>query len=64
MNIPVESVERGDQVVLWLEGAPRAVVVKEITEGVTIRTFLVSYEHEGAPYELSVQRGHTVDLAC
>lgn len=62
MSIPVEKVEKGDRIEVWLEDAPKVVVVGEITEGVTIRTFQVS--HSGAAIELNIQRGHTVNLTC
>jgi hypothetical protein len=62
LSVAVESVEKGDRIELWLADAPRAVVVRGISEGRVVRTFQVS--HEGASFELSVQRGHTVNLTC
>ncbi|KZN20475.1 MULTISPECIES: hypothetical protein [Pseudomonas] len=62
MSIPVEAVEKGDRLVLWFANAPRAVVVRDISVGMAVRTFQVS--HEGSSVELSVQHGHTVDLTC
>lgn len=62
MPIAVEQLEKGDRVVLGFADAPAVVVVREITEGVTIRT--LHGNRNGLPFELSVQRGHTVDLAC
>lgn len=62
MSIPVETVEKGDRIEVWLEDAPKVVVVGEITEGVTIHTFQVS--HGSAAFELNVPRGYTVNLTC
>lgn len=62
LSIAVESVEKGDRIELWLVDAPCAVVVCGISEGTVVRTFQVS--HEGASFELNVQRGQTVNLTC
>lgn len=62
VTIPVEKVEPGDRAVLWVVDAPQAVYIKAITESESGRTFLVS--HAGAPIEVHVPYGHTVDLAC
>jgi TusA-related sulfurtransferase len=62
MSIAVEKIEKHDQILVWLDNAPAVVVVTNIAEGKTVRTFQVS--REGAPFELNVPRGQTVDLAC
>ena len=60
----VENVEAGDNAVVWFQAAsaPEAVVVCRITEAVTFRTLHCNLN--GQPLEISVPRGHTIDLAC
>lgn len=62
MCIKAEAVEKGDRVAFWVGSAPKAVRVREIKEGDSIRTFTVSLG--GEFFEVIVQRGHTVDLLC
>lgn len=62
MMIPVEDVQAGDRIEVWHEDAPRAVVVGDVAEDNTIRTFNVSYQ--GGGFELNIPRGYTVKLVC
>lgn len=62
MTIAVESVKEGDRIELWVGSAPQVVLVQEIAEGKTIRTFKVALGD--VSIELNAERAHTVNLTC
>ena len=64
MPVAVEQVEIGDRVMCWFPGWDLAepLIVTGISEGKSWRT--LHADRNGEPFDMSVPRGRTVDLAC
>lgn len=61
-SFSVESVEVGDRVELWIGDSAKAVVVRKIVESESARTLHVTSNRE--PVEVTIPRGHEVNLVC
>lgn len=62
--IAVEQVAVHDRIVVWFKEAdsPEVLVVSKIVPGQCSTTLHVC--HEGQPIQITVPKGHTVDIAC